>query len=257
MNDEQLLRQVAYKLTSAQWPDATALFDAVTFAPPGAIQESHMESQGRVALVTLGDQETDANEPKALRQTVHVLLHHATEDVDDEGDDARLGAKGLLRLVEQVRGVLRYLGEESGVRMEFVSQGASSASDLAWASGASRELIFEAHIADERDYPGPTRLKATALGGGQVSLTWTRAPDRFDRHSQVLRRASGSTAPTSISGGTGVTISAAATSVTDSPGAGTWSYAIFAGYDDTFPQDGASNEYSTPDAQSKATVVAS
>ena len=82
-------------------------------------------------------------------------------------------------------------------------------------------------------YYHPARvLQATASGGGAVALTWAIPPDRWDRVNVVLRRAAGATAPSSATAGTSVTLaSVLATSVTDTPGAGQFSYALFSGYD--------------------------
>lgn len=82
--------------------------------------------------------------------------------------------------------------------------------------------------------PTPTATVAPTAG---VKLTWTPAPDRYDFRRYVCRRASGSTAPTSATGGTGVTITnetvRTTSYLTDNPGNGTWSYSLFVAYDET------------------------
>jgi hypothetical protein len=77
------------------------------------------------------------------------------------------------------------------------------------------------------------------------------ATNRFDRRQMVLRR--GATLPASATAGTGVTLSGdLATSVVDTPGAGTWYYALFAAYDE---YGSASNERYSAAATTSAVVT--
>lgn len=73
--------------------------------------------------------------------------------------------------------------------------------------------------------------------GGDATLAWRVPPDRFDRFRVRLRRAAGATAPATSTDGTNVAIADLATGVTDSPGAGEFSYALFGQYDETQGKD--------------------
>jgi len=116
-----------------------------------------------------------------------------------------------------------------------------------------REIGLKAWTTSIRSYPAPTRLTGAVPGGGVVNLTWSLPATRYDTYALVLRRAAGSTAPTSATSGTGVTVGALVTSVSDSPGAGTFSYALFMGYDEINSPTSSADRYSTGN---NVTVVA-
>lgn len=84
-------------------------------------------------------------------------------------------------------------------------------------------------LVEQASYSPASALAAVNNEDGTLSLSWTNPSGAVG---MVLRRASGSTPPETVEDGTGVTLGGAlATSVVDSPGFGTWSYALFAGYD--------------------------
>jgi hypothetical protein len=114
--------------------------------------------------------------------------------------------------------------------------------------------VYNATVA--RRYHVPKKLRATG-GVGQVSLTWSLPPTRFDTLSVILRRAAGATAPATVTDGTGVTLaSALATSVTDSGlAAGTYSYSLFAAYDETTATPTTADRYSSPATATSVTVT--
>ena len=115
-------------------------------------------------------------------------------------------------------------------------------------------------VTDERFYPPPIRFTAVDATAGNATLAWVNPPDRYDFHSSatarggmILRRAAGSTPPTGPTDGTGITLSGDfAESKTDDPGAGEFSYALFAGYDETLD---ASNDRFSAAATATVTVT--
>ncbi len=142
--------------------------------------------------------------------------------------------RGLMELEEELRKTLRFLNATSGVKIRVLGRSSIATvydEDLGYV--AARSYRFEALTTDERDYPAPTRLTAVdAAGAGDADLAWTLPPARYDRLSLTLRRAAGATAPATATSGTGVTVGALVTSLTDSPGAGEFSYSLFMGYDE-------------------------
>lgn len=59
-------------------------------------------------------------------------------------------------------------------------------------------------------YDAPTRVQAVANGGGQVTVTWTNPPPRYDTYMNVLRRSTnGGAAPVLITDGTSCALSSA------------------------------------------------
>lgn len=99
-------------------------------------------------------------------------------------------------------------------------------------------------LVEEGYYAPATGFAAVDSGGGAAALSWTNPSGAV---AMVVRRASGATAPATVEDGTGVTLSGAlAESVSDSPGAGTWSYAVFAGHDARNLPATTANVYSAP-----------
>jgi hypothetical protein len=113
----------------------------------------------------------------------------------------------------------------------------------------ARSMTFQTRVSTIRSYPAPNggkKLTATATGGGNSSIRWFWK-ERYDlraargnnsalasaRGALVLIRKAGATPPATVSDGTLVTfvLGNVTNSVTDSPGAGTWSYSLFAQYD--------------------------
>lgn len=244
MNTWQVCRQLAYLLRSAAWPSGgERVFGdvVVTQAPVEALLG---KLRPPAALIRVGGAVSDDDVPSLLTEELEVALV-ASSVGDEKGQAALLGAarssgqtsskgRGLLELEEELFRAAAILGGASGVRLNLTAKTGGQALLDGTTLAASRGYAFRARTSAYRSYPAPTLLVATPTGSGNVSLTWSVPPARYDRLNVVLRRAAGSTAPTSVSDGTGVTLaSALATSVTDSPGAGTFSYALFAGYDET------------------------
>lgn len=217
------------------------------------------------ALIRVGGATADDDVPSLLTEELEVALV-ASSVGDEKGQSALLGAarssgrtsskgRGLLELEEELFRAAALLGGASGIRLNLSAKTGGQALLDGTTLAASRGYTFRARTSVYRSYPAPSLLVATPAGSGSVSLTWSVPPARYDRLEVVLRRASGATAPTSATDGTGVTLSGAlATSVTDSPGVGTFSYAIFAGYDETSATPATTDRWSS--AVTRTGVVA-
>lgn len=201
-------------------------------------------AQTPLALITPGAARPDPELPDLLEHDWAVGLVCAVR-TDALGEAALLGGqksgghegyqgKGLLeveaKVVEELSLVLADLGLSAILRP---TSAPDAAVDEQLGYVAFRSWRWQTLASADRFYHPAARLVATG-GAGSVSLTWRVPPDRFDRFRVVLRRASGSTPPATVTDGTGVTLSGnLATSVTDSGlAAGTYAYALFAQYDD-------------------------
>lgn len=266
MTPWQCARQLRYLLLAAAWPTGAAerVFGAVVVS-----QAPNDRVLGNVrlplALIRLGGGTSDDQEPRLVRETLEVVLM-AQVPGDPLGEAALIGGpraggagssagRGVLELEEVLMGAAAQLGGADGVRLRLAGKGRGQAApDAVHGAIAARGYVFEGWLGSERSYPAPVNLVATPAGSGAVNLSWTLPPQRFDRLEVVLRRAAGSTPPASATDGTGVTLaSAMATSVTDDPGAGTFSYALFAGYDETSETPTTTDRWSS--AVSRAGVV--
>lgn len=257
MTTWQAARQIAFKLLSRSWPDAPAgpVF-AQVFVSQGLPEDSG-SLRFPFALVRVLDGTADPDDQTYQLQRFEVVSVVSSTG-DQVGEQAMVGGhrqsqgrsqgRGLLEVEEQVMQAVQYLNQTNAFRIQLVSAGTAEAAlvpDVGYV--VSRALTFQARLTTSRVYPTPNAGKSlvAAVNTGVVTLTWTWH-ERADLHKAytppqigtargklTLVRKAGSSAPTSVTDGTLVALSSnAATTVADSPGAGTWSYALFAQYDE-------------------------
>lgn len=150
------------------------------------------------------------------------------------------------KLVESTHAIQGRLVNESEQRLVTSTDGQHAVTDLEFEVYSARTSRF---------YHAPFRFAATP-GSGQVVMTWTLAPTRFDTLRVILRRATGSTPPATVTDGTGVTLSGdLVTSKTDSGlAAGTYSYSLFMAYDETNATPTTADKYSAAATRSALVV---
>lgn len=279
MNTWQCARQIRHKLLARQWPDSPqgTIFGSV-FVTQSTFEDINPASiVYPAAIVRVLDSQTDPDDQRyqVQRFEVVILVKHSG---DQFGEAAMIGGnrtsqggsggRGVLEVEEQVREALQFLDPLSAVRLQLVSSGAA---DCILAEGVGyivgRPMTFQARLTTNRVYPAPNfgKTLTSSVLAGTVSLSWLWS-ERFDLHAAAtaprqltsarglltLVRKAGATPPASVSDGTLVTLASnASTSATDSPGTGTWSYALFAQYDEfgdatgTQPLSGTSVRTST------------
>lgn len=248
MNTWQVAKQLKYLLGKAVWPTtAKKVFGAVRFS--NVTNEELMERH-RMPMVIFrpGGAQSDPRrreQPELIKQ-VFIARMFAAVASDGIGEDALLGSnrkdggldssgRGLLELEEQLISGVGRLTSINGVKIINTFRSMTDA-DLHNTKRhiAFREYTFEAMVGNLRFYHPSSRLSAVDNGGGSVTLTWRRAPDRFDFRDQILRFDSGATPPATTTSGTGITLSDPVNdvTVTHTPGSGTFSYSLFSVYDD-------------------------
>jgi len=246
VNAWQILRQAASIFAETVWPGSGGEIVTANVVPTAALAEQVLGElrPGPFVLINAGEAKPDDQHPGLvafdLRTSIGVMLGG-----DMTGETQLIGGhRGSLgHLSSMGRGVL----EVEEVLIDALELGTAALginAVLAWSSGVAAGMLKGRHITVRdhvfrclgtlaREYHPATRLAGAYPGGGVANLTWALPPDRFDRDSVVLKRASGSTAPATVADGTPVTLSGdLATSVADSPGAGTFSWALFAAYDE-------------------------
>ncbi len=258
MNDWQAVQQLKHIIAAIKWGGSgDYLFNKVVISHMDAKQVGQTV-RPPIASILIGDANTDEENPSLLNHRFPVHILNAVEG-DSFSEKAVLGAhrisatssrnRGLLEIQAELLSNVRRLLQESGITLigYHMSELPAEFIDGVWL--LQRVIQFELVLSDYKDYPKGRKLQATTPGGGVCNLTWVNPSERFDlnttvpRGTMVLRRASGATPPASATAGTGVTLASnMATSVSDNPGAGTFSYALFAGYDET--GDGTVDEYS-------------
>jgi len=153
----------------------------------------------------------------------HVMIGGAI-DASVIGPDGR----GVLELGEEVLETLKLVDPRLGLSLQLKSEGQSQAAPIdstRWI--AERTYTFTGKGTASAFFFPARRFRNTAF-----VFTWELPPAQFGFTGMILRRAAGSTAPDTMTAGDAVAISdpLTDTGVTDTPGAGTFSYALFAGY---------------------------
>jgi len=256
VNTWQALRQLTYLLAKQVWPDSPGekVFRSVhATALPGA--ESSSALRMPFCLLRPINATADKQSPSLKTQGFEATIVTASTG-DTLGEFALIGGqrnsqgssrgRGLLEVEEVFYQTLDFLNQKSGIRIQVASNGSVEGEYLDGVGYvAARRYGLESLVGVDRDYleANPrgllVPLAALPLGGGQVQLSWDNPPERFDFNDEtpigglVLRRASGATPPASPTSGTGITlVTGFEESITDTPGAGTFSYALFVGYNE-------------------------
>lgn len=171
------------------------------------------------------------------RWTLYMFAANASSQSGGEavvgGNRESLGSsrgRGLLEVESLVKAALfNSLGLVARPR----TGGAQPVNVAGKQSGLIAERVLDIVATRLPSFPDYNRVQKllASVAGGVVSLSWAAPSTRYDLVGFTWAKASGSTAPTSPSAGTFV---AGTTHVlSDSPGAGTWSYSIWNSYDAT------------------------
>ncbi len=271
MNSWQVSRQIQYLLLNQDWTGGSNdVFGAGSVIVTAGLPEQFSSTlRYPCAIITPGAAQPDpyGEEPDIIIQPFTVRLI-AIAPGDQSGQKSLIGGnvpdrtasegRGLLECEEELIKAVGMLTNGAGVAIANLAAGAvQPALDANRRYITWRDYTFNAYCTTQRYYHPPTGFTATDATGGDASLSWQLPPDRFDRYEIVVRRASGSQAPGLPTQGTAVTLaSVLATSVTDSPGAGTFSYSIWAGFDESGAATLASSDnYSKLEAYTQRTVT--
>lgn len=247
MNAQQILRQIQFLLRQQTWTTSVPVWHTdsvrVTIEPE---REVFVRLTPPMAFVRPGPFTADREEPTFGEMEFVVRL--ATLNKNDMiGESVLIGSnrtgqlaapgKGLLEIEEKMFDALALLSSVNGIETVFLAASAAAAEVVEQGYAAARDYQFRAWATADRYYHPGKKFSATAAGSGNVSLAWSLPGTRFDYRRMILRRAAGSTPPATATSGTGITLGGspdgvAATSKTDNPGAGTFSYSLFVAYDE-------------------------
>jgi len=249
----QIIKQLRKELRELRWPTGTAdLVFGDTAEIVSSLDLPEVPERTPYALLSLGSQVPDRSDPDLLEQE-GVLTLAVARAGDPYGTAAVLGGpqtQGVGRsegkaLLDVERVTLAHVGRLTGADGLPIMVSEASGTDVEAYSEdvqhARRRYLLSVVCSRADEYRPPRNFVATG-GVGQVALSWLLPTQDYGLNEIVVRYAAGATAPASYSAGTPVTLSSAlATSVTVSGlAAGTYSFAIFAGYSET---GAASNEF--------------
>jgi len=238
-----------YLIRAQTWPSGSdPVFQSKSvIIAPDLPEDIATQRQGPIVLISSYGGERDDEAPGIMRERIGLSLVTFVP-AHDLGEAAIIGAnrssatasrgRGLLEVEETIHDAVGKVVASNGVRYQVRER---SGEQLRAIGGdmlvVSRTTVVEGYVSQDRTYAAPVRFVATG-GAGQVVMTWSRPATRYDLRRLILRRASGATPPASATAGTGVTLGGSpdgvsATGVTNSGlAAGTYSYSLFAAYDE-------------------------
>ena len=264
MNTWQVLKQLRFLLKAATWSDSPGnkVFGQVLISN-GPDDKAVGQLRFPFAMISPLDTTADDEIPTLERSRIQVKIVARVAN-DPWGESVLIGGprssqgssqgRGIMELEEELLGAVASLNRTDGVRIRLDYKSATAAQvsdDLGYVG--MRSYTLEALLTSARNYEAPSRLTAADLGAGNVALSWTLPPTRYDSLGLVLRRAAGTAPPATPTDGDGVTVADDATSVTDTGAAGTVSYSLWRTYNET---GGTTVErYSTAAAEATTTNV--
>lgn len=242
MNTEQAVRRIRTILSGRLWGgsgDPVFARDSVRVSL-GPAESLSDQIRLPAAFVAAGSGTADPQRPGLITRTINVVV--ATYVPGDVwGERPLIGANRTGATGIQSRGLYEIETEL------FAAIGQIDASQqfrigLKFASATEGEIDadtgyhvfgrygFEAYLTDKRQHAEPRAL-ALSESGGTVTIDWDAPDDTTNLVSYVVRRIAGTIPVAFPDEGTDVSWSTG-TSTTDTPGSGTWTYSVFATYDD-------------------------
>lgn len=263
MNIYQITQQLKYLIQQRTWDDGTATGSNSVFndnsivVTVGPSETAFASMIPPICLIRPGIATSDPvadEEPDLLMQSFNILLGVVVPG-DAVGESALIGAnrqandsskgRGLLEVEEQLLQSVSLLNSVNGIEMYNRTKSEASATlDDSNRYTVFREYGFEALCAVSRYYPPCTRVtSADGASANEAEISYFIPPERFDGTGKPrILRVSGATPTTDPADGAATVVQAGTGSqslspmpfvVTDTPGAGQFSYSVWAIYDDT------------------------
>lgn len=239
MNQTQLAQQIRYLLGKRAWGGSGSLLfndrQVVVSEMPLADLATTMAGKP-FAVVRMGGESFDPQWPE-IAGAMDVTVEVCTQVPADHSGQASViggprpsftasGGAGVSELMDEVKAEVKRLETIGGISVLSQISGATKTQRVDRGYWVSKSLTITA-----KGHAEPFYHPARDIGESGGTISWTNPPDRFDLVSMVLRYASGSTAPSSPTAGTGASLSSdLATSYDASALSGTYSFALFGGY---------------------------
>jgi len=268
VNTWQILQQIRFKLLSRRWEGDP--IGSLVFQQSSVIVSVGGEEAAMATLITptcviqpLGASSDPAHdeEPDLIMQNINVRLT-VTVPGDPIGEYSLIGGgrqgqsdsrgRGLLEVEEEILAAIAELNTIDGIviynRAKSEAQAELDDNDR---YTALRAYSFEALTTASRFYhPVITFVAADAAAAGDADLTWIPSPARFDSRGVRILRVAGAVPTLDPADGGAVVVldgsafPAPAGAVTNSPGAGQFSYTAWVTYDEW--DSGTTERFSDP-----------
>lgn len=248
MDTRQVVERVANLLRSRKWGGSgSPVFhpNSVIVGTTTVVRAVEARATLPVVIVSPGAARAD---PEAQElpdiYTEDIFVEIGVEQGGDRfGTAALLGAnresatsskgRGLLDIQRELFAAIRALGHRDGVTVKFeAASGGIPQGNQKVGMYVSRQFVFSARLTTETTFEAPRAL-VLSEAGGTVTIDWEAPDTTTDLIDYVVRRVAGRT-PVAYSdqGTSAATVSAGTTIANDTPGAGTWTYSVFARYAD-------------------------
>jgi len=247
-----MAKQIRFRAQRAAWPDTPGglILGTSVYVTAGLRDDDDKPLRMPFGLINLGTQTPDPEDPDLLTQEFILVIacevlgdplgeHSMIGGPSSAGATNRLGQSQGRGLLDLETALLTSLGKLTGAdgTPVIVSHGSSPAPERLDKNVhvVHRQYILTALCTRADEYLAPTDLTIDVTTPGQATLAWVLPPSAYGLRKIILRRASGSTAPSSSTAGTGVTLASdLATSVTVSGlSAGAHSFALFAAFSES------------------------
>lgn len=248
MNPWQITRQLRHLLRAAVWPAGDPVF--------GSVHVTNMDFESYLGTVfghlpagaiRVGDDVADGQNPDYLSYRADFEYAVAvagdlrgeftlTGGARSAGSTSSKG-RGVLEVKEYVDSTVQKLLETSGIKSlgyREKDSGTKMLEKMGWVTVRMASIVGK--CASARYYHPPLRVVG-AGGVGTATLTWGDPPDRYDRTTAArirIRRAVGATPPATVTDGSQVAdVAIGVQTYANAIAAGTYSYSLFSGYDET------------------------
>ena len=275
MNPWQQVRQIKHLLDAARWPDGAAgrIFPQNSVVIVSGGDPALSDLRYPIAMIVDGGQEADQQTPELLTCRWRVMLFARAEGSEKSmaavvggqhtGGDGVSEGRGVMEIAEHVVRALSLKTGANGMRCAARVRSGAQGATVGSQHVAGKEIEVESWATTASHYDSPLYFAGTGAAGS-ATLTWVNAPTRWDQYdgaqhdgtrlAPIIRYASGATAPTSATTGSGVTgITAGDTSKVVTLAAGTYSFAIFQPYTETGGT--AAERYSSQELGTTATSI--
>jgi hypothetical protein len=248
LNPWQITRQLRHLLRAAVWPAGDPVF--------GSVHVTNMDFESYLGTVfghlpagaiRVGDDVADGQNPDYLSYRADFEYAVAvagdlrgeftlTGGARSAGSTSSKG-RGVLEVKEYVDSTVQKLLETSGIKSlgyREKDSGTKMLEKMGWVTVRMASIVGK--CASARYYHPPLRVVG-AGGVGTATLTWGDPPDRYDRTTAArirIRRAVGATPPATVTDGSQVAdVAIGVQTYANAIAAGTYSYSLFSGYDET------------------------
>jgi len=241
VNTDQACRRLKSILKSLRWGgsgDPVFGRDSVyVTVAPAADYLQHLQLPA--AFVRPGSMRTDREEPDLIVANLGVRVVVSVPG-DKVGERPLIGAnrtsktawggRGILEVEREMLNAVEKLDASKQFRIHLRAASALDVELLDSGYHAMRDYGFDADLTTDYQHQEP-RAVAASEAGGTVTISWTAPDDVTGLVAYVVRRASGTIPVGFPADGTSVAWTVG-TSTTDAPGSGTYTYSVFAVYDD-------------------------